>query len=187
MKGVVFNLLEEFITQNFGAQTYEEIMARCPLHTKDPFIGPGTYPDADLIAIVGKTCEKLGVTVPEALHRFGKFSFPHLAAKVPSFLNGHTHPKTFLKTIDAVIHVEVRKLFKGAVTPKIGFIEEGDTFTMTYQSERKVCAFFAGLVEGAGHHFDQPIAWTETACMLEGAPACTFDLKFGTAAKRSAA
>lgn len=187
MKGVVFNLLEEFITQNWGADTYEQIMSRCPLHTKDPFIGPGTYPDADLLSIVGATTKHLNVSVPDALHAFGKFCFPHLAGKVPQFLNGHVHPKTFLKTIDEVIHVEVRKLFKGAVTPKIAFVESGEDFTLTYQSERKVCAFFTGLVEGAGVHFEVPIAWKQTACMLEGAPACSFDLKFGADAKKSAA
>lgn len=186
MKGVIFNELEEFITQGWGAETYEEIMSRCPLHTKDPFIGPGTYPDADLLAIVAKTTEKLGIGVPEALHAFGKFLFPRLAARVPKFLEGHAHPKTFLVSIDSVIHVEVRKLFKGAVTPRITCTDDGETFVMHYQSSRKVCPLFTGLLAGAGQHFQVPITWEEKSCMNAGAESCTFDLKFHAAAASAA-
>ena len=114
MKGIVFNLLEDFIIDGWGEEAYDEIISLCPLRTKEPFIGPGTYEDADLLAIVGKAAETLSVSVPEAVHAFGKYCFPKLASKYPMFLEGHKHPKTFLKTIDDVIHVEVKKLFKDA-------------------------------------------------------------------------
>lgn len=178
MKGVIFNVLEEFITEGWGAATYEGILARCPLHTKEPFIGPGTYPDADLVTIVGKTCETLGVAPTDALHAFGKFLFPRLAGRVPKFLEGHSHPRSFLKTIDAVIHVEVRKLFKGAETPHITYDETDERFLVHYQSSRKVCALFTGLLAGAGEHFGVPITWEEQACMHHGAASCTFDVRF---------
>ena len=79
MKGVIFNYLEEFITENWGEEKYEEILGECPLKTKEPFVGPGTYPDTDLLAIVSKTVEKLGITLPDALRSFGKFCFPKLS------------------------------------------------------------------------------------------------------------
>ena len=179
MKGVVFNLLEDFITEGWGADTYEDILSRCPLHTREPFIGPSTYPDADLLALVGKTCERLGVSTTDALHAFGRFLFPRLAEKVPSFLHGHVHPRTFLKTVDDVIHVEVKKLFKGALTPRITW-EDGpdDTLVLHYQSSRKMCALFTGLLAGAGEHFHVPLEWSETACMHRGAERCSFDVTF---------
>ena len=54
MKGVVFNLLEEFIIANSDGDTYEEILDECTFVTDGPFVGPGTYPDEDLIMLVGK-------------------------------------------------------------------------------------------------------------------------------------
>ena len=179
MKGVVFNLLESFITDGWGEDTYDAIMARCPLHTKEPFIGPGTYPDADLLAIVGKTVEKLGIGVPEALHAFGKYCFPRLAARVPTFMAGHTHPKPFLFTIDSVIHVEVKKLFKGANTPRITCRDTGtDELVLRYESARKMCQLSTGLLEGSGDYFQTPLTWTELQCMNNGADACEFRVVF---------
>ena len=179
MKGVIFNLLEGFIADGWGAETYEDIMSRCPLHTKEPFIGPGTYPDADLLAIVGMTVEKLGLTVPEALHAFGKYSFSRLAVRFPTFMEGHDHPKAFLKTIDSVIHVEVRKLFKGAVTPRITFTDPGpDELVLHYESARRVCTLMTGLLEGCGDHFKTPLTWVETVCTSRGADACEFHVRF---------
>jgi hypothetical protein len=54
MKGVVFNLLEEFIIANSDEDTYEEILDECTFVTDGPFVGPGTYPDEYLIMLVGK-------------------------------------------------------------------------------------------------------------------------------------
>ena len=83
MKGVVFNLLEEFIIENSDEDTYEEILDECTFVTDGPFVGPSTYPDEDLIMLVGKTVEKLGISAPAALRAFGKWPFPKLAATLP--------------------------------------------------------------------------------------------------------
>ena len=123
MKGVIFNLVEKFITENWGEEKYEEVLSLCSLQTKEPFVGPGTYPDADLISIVGKASEVLGVSVPDALKAFGKFMLPQLIAKFPNFVTPYKNPKDFLMTIDSVIHVEVRKLYRDADTPKFTFTD----------------------------------------------------------------
>lgn len=115
MKGIVFNLLEEFITSMLGEEKYEEIVAGCDLKTKEPFVGPGTYPDEDLFAIVGKTVAVSGIALPDALRGFGRFCFPRLAEKFPVFVTAHNHPKPFLKSVETVIHVEVKKLYPDAV------------------------------------------------------------------------
>ena len=41
MKGIVFNLLEEFITSMLGEEKYEEIVAGCDLKTKGAVCRPG--------------------------------------------------------------------------------------------------------------------------------------------------
>lgn len=182
MKGIVFNILEDFICEGWGEDVYDEILGRCPLHTKEPFVGPHTYPDADLLMIVGKAAERLGLPVPDAIQAFGKFCFPRLAAKYPVFLKGHEHPKTFLKTIEGVIHVEVRKLLRDADPPRITFVDLGpDTLMLNYASKRALCPLFVGLLEGVADHFRTPIHRRETACMLKGAPACEFHLTFENA------
>jgi hypothetical protein len=188
MKGVIFNLLEDFITENWGEEAYEEILSMCPLHTKEPFLGPGTYPDADLMAIVTAACRKLGVAPADAIHAFGKYMFPKLAARFPVFLEGHSHPKTFLKTVNDVIHVEVKKLFRDAEPPLITWTDPGpDRLVLVYASRRKLCSLATGLLEGAAEHFKTPIHYAHTRCMLEGADACELELTFAAGEEAKAA
>ena len=179
MKGIIFNLLEDFITEKWGAETYEEILSRCPAQATIAFVGPGTYPDSDLLAIVGMATEKLGISVPVALHAFGKYCFPKLAAQFPPFVQKHNHPKPFLKTIDNIIHVEVQKLFANSEPPQITFTDPGpDQLLLTYSSKRKLCALMAGLLEGTAEHFNTPIEYQQTRCMHQGADTCEFHLTF---------
>lgn len=180
MKGIVFNLLEEFITEKLGEERYEEIVAGCDLITKEPFVGPGTYPDEDLFAIVGKTVEVSGIALPDALRAFGRFCFPKLAEKFPNFVAAHTHPKPFLKTVETVIHVEVKKLYPDAVLPCFTYEDPApDRLIMRYSSKRRLCHLMEGLIDGVSDYYKTPIRHRQTMCILEGGNECEFELVFG--------
>lgn len=187
MKGVVFNLLESFIVEGWGEETYEEVLAMCPLKTKEPFVGPGTYPDSDLFTIATKAAEKLGLPLTDALRAFGKFSFPALAAKYPAFLEGHSNSKSFLQSVENVIHVEVKKLYPKAVTPSFTYEDPGDDqLVIHYVSERKLCHFMEGMLESVASHFNEKVEYTQAACLHEGASACEFRLRFSKGEEQAA-
>ena len=179
MKGIIFNLLEDFIVEKAGEDGFEEILAAAGLRTTEPFVGPGSYPDEDLTALVAKAVERLGVPTDEALRAFGRFCIPPLARRFPGFVAPHTHPKAFLLTVDAFHTTEVNKLFEGARSPR--FIYESpapDRLVMRYQSDRRLCALVEGLLDGVATHYGVPIAREQTSCMLHGDAACVFDLSF---------
>lgn len=186
VKGVVFNLLEEFVTEQWGEDAYEEILNRCPLKNGAVFVGPETYPDADLAVIVTEACRQLGVAPDSALRAFGRFMFPRLAGKFPVFVKDHTHPRAFLKTIHQVIHVEVRKLMRDADPPDIRWSEPNDRdLVLTYSSRRGMCALMEGLLEGTADYFKTPIGITHTRCTRHGSPSCEFVLTFPTTLDRA--
>jgi len=179
MKGIIFNLLERFIVENLGEDKYEEILSACALKTKEPFVGPGSYPDEDLMAIVAKTVETMGVTPPEALRAFGRFCLPILAEKFPGFMTPYDHPKEFLMTVDSVIHVEVEKLYPDAQTPSLAYDDPApDRLVIHYESSRKLCQLMEGLIDGVADYYGSPIEYAQKRCMLDGAPACEFELTF---------
>ncbi|MBC8400785.1 MAG: heme NO-binding domain-containing protein [Candidatus Marinimicrobia bacterium] len=184
MKGIIFNLLEDFIIESLGEEQYEDILGECELQTDEPFVGPGTYPDEDLLAIVNKAVEALGITLPEALRAFGKFCIPKLTSKFPDFMTPHKHPKSFLKTIDTIHHVEVKKLMADAEVPHFSFEEPADDrLILRYHSKRKFCHLMEGLIEGVADYYGSPIQQKQSRCMLEGDDFCEFDLKFSTKEK----
>ncbi len=179
MKGVVFNILEDFVVDNFGDEKWEEIYEMCPLQTSEPFVGPKTYPDTDLFSIVSTTCSVLGVEPAFALRAFGKYAFPRLAGKFPVFLEGFTEAKPFLLSVDGVIHVEVAKLMEGSVLPKFEYSGDNpDQLQIHYSSKRGLCHLMEGLLDGVAEHFGETITHTQSACAHEGAEHCTFDIKF---------
>ena len=179
MKGIVFNLLEGFVADTWGAEKYEEILALCPLMTKQPFVGPGTYPDADLITIATKAAEILDLPLPDALRAFGRYCLPHLMGRMPQLRSQYTNPKSLLLAVEEVVHVEVRKLMPAAVTPT--FVYDSllsDRIVLYYQSERKLCFFMEGLLEGLALEYQTDLDCRQSRCMHAGAPNCRFEIEF---------
>ena len=177
MKGVVFNLVESFICDGWGEDKYEEILSLCPLKTKEPFVGPGTYPDSDLMLMVTKAAEILGVEVEDAVRAFGHYCFPKLSAKLPELVARHDHPFDFLMSVEDAIHVEVRKLMPNALTPSFRYRREDEThMVLEYRSPRKLCAFLEGLLDGVAEHFKVEIRREHALCMHNGHDCCEFRL-----------
>jgi len=177
MKGVVFNILESFVCEGWGDEVYETILERCPLHTKEPFVGPGTYPDADLVIIAKATAHHLGLPLNDALRAFGAYSFPVLAGSVRELIADLTTPQALLHAVEGVIHVEVRKLYPEAKPPRFVVRDRPDgTLRLQYYSQRRLCAFLEGLFDGLGEHFDCDVLATKQACMHDGADHCAYDL-----------
>jgi len=179
MKGIIFNLLEDFIVEGWGAEKFERAFERCPIQAQVPYVGPSTYPDAHLLAIIDAVSAELGIGSAEAIRGFGRFAFPRLAEKFSVFVREYQHPKPFLKTVHGIIHLEVRKVYVNSEPPLITFQDPApDRLLMQYTSRRNLCPFFAGLVEGSGDYFKVPIALTQTQCTLAGAASCEFSLQF---------
>lgn len=180
MKGVIFNILEEFILDGWGREAFEDILLSCPVHMHEGHVAPGTYADADMVTIVQKTCERLKVSPADALTAFGRFMFPRLVARYPQVVEGISDPYQLLEQIDDVIHVEVCKLMPDAVTPRVRCEPMGDSDEMTvrYQSSRKLCEVFAGLLQGVGEQYGRTTEYRQLSCMHEGSDCCVFKVRF---------
>ncbi len=184
MKGIIFNLLEQFVTENLGEEKYEEILEGCPLKTREPFVGPGSYPDEDLMLIVEKIIETMGITLPEALRAFGRFCIPKMAERFPDFMTPYDHPKPFLKAVHSIIHVEVQKLYPDAETPSFVYDEQApEHLIIRYSSRRRMCQFMEGLIDGVAAYYSSPILHKQKHCMLAGGEICEFELTFTTGEK----
>jgi len=181
MKGIIFNLLEGFVVENYGDQTYDKLIGSCSLKTKGEFVGPGSYPDEDLLEIVTQAAKMKDVAPGALIEAFGKFCFPKLAERFPQFVKPYSNPKDFLKTIHSVIHVEVKKLYKDAETPEFSYMEPSPTeLIMVYKSKRKFCALVDGLLNGVSEYFKWPISFHQSQCMLKGSPSCDYQISFAT-------
>jgi hypothetical protein len=173
MKGIVFNLLEEVIRQEYGEEAWDSLLEAARLDGS--YTALGSYPEAELQAIVAAATVALGQSADDILRWFGRKAIPFLAVKYPQFFSPHTSTRPFLLTLNHVIHPEVRKIYPGAVVPVFEFdTSADDTLVMQYRSERLLCSFAAGLIDGAAEHYGEQLALEHPKCMSRGDADCLF-------------
>lgn len=171
MKGIVFNLLEECVTDAHGADTWDDMLERAGVD--GVYTSLGSYPDADLVALVGAASELLARPADDVVRWFGEAALPLLAQAYPDFFTPHVSTLPFLLTLNDVIHPEVRKLYPGADVPVFDFAMDGDdALLMGYASGRVLCSLAEGFIAGTGAHFGEDVVIAQEACMKDGAERC---------------
>ncbi len=168
------------VTSTLGLEAWETLLAETQLSTTDGyFVGPRTYPDEDLFALVRTASRVTGTPADDLVRAFGRYLFPELAKRYPVFLRPGMTAKSFLMSVDRVIHVEVRKLEPEAGLPQITYEDLApDRLVVVYNSPRNLCELAMGLVEGVGVHFGQRIDVVQSACRKHGAETCRIECQF---------
>ncbi len=177
MKGIIFNLLQETVSHEYGADTWDALLETTGLD--GAYTSLGNYPDEQLVALVGAASAALKLPADAVVRWFGGRALPILARKYPAFFQRHRSTRSFILTLNGIIHPEVRKLYPGADTPDFEFdASSPEVLVMTYRSKRKLCALAEGLIEGAAHEFHETVHIEHPECMHRGDPHCRLDLAF---------
>jgi hypothetical protein len=173
MKGIVFNLLEEVVTREHGAATWDTLLDAADLD--GAYTSLGSYPDAEAHALVNAAADALGTPPHEVMRWFGREAMPILAERYPAFFTAHKTIRPFLLSLNSIIHPEVRKIYPGADVPVFDFEDAPDgALLMGYSSARKLCALAHGFVEGAAGYYGEAVLFEHLRCMHKGDPKCLF-------------
>ncbi len=182
MKGIIFNLLEQFCLARLGEPAYDRLVDGLLdglAHDPRLMIAPGTYEDTDFLLLSRAAASELGVEHAELLRQFGRFALVRLAERYPDFFAPFRHPREFFRFVGMVHHVEVNKLYPGARVPRFACQEARDgTLLLSYQSGRRLCPFVEGLIAGVGEYYGVGIDCQHERCTDRGAAACEFRLRF---------
>jgi hypothetical protein len=177
MKGIVFNLLEEVVTKQYGAATWDQLLEDADLN--GAYTSLGSYDDDEIVRLVGVAATALNLPAQDVLRWFGRHAMPLLANRYPAFFTGHADTRSFLLTLNNIIHPEVRKLYPGATTPVFDFDTASyHELVIGYNSERKMCALADGFMQGAAEYYHEKAAITQSQCMHDGAAKCVFHVRF---------
>lgn len=179
MKGIIFNLVEEVVTNEHGADTWDALLDESGV--EGAYTSLGSYPDDDLHKLVMAASSALGAPPADIVRSLGQSALPLLAVRYPAFFEGHDC-RSFLLTLNDIIHPEVRKLYPGADVPDFSFGEtSADVLEIGYVSARKLCALAEGFVLGAAAHFGESVIIDQTECMNRGDDRCVIVVRFGAA------
>lgn len=180
MKGIVFNYLEDFVEKALGDFVWDEIIVELGLTDESKlFVSPEMYPDADLLNIVVKICERANLEADDGVHMFGEFLIQAFKKDYPLFFEQAETAKQFLKMVDQVIHVEVKKIHYNATPPEFEYFgDEPFSLGMIYHSDRGLCSLAKGMIKGLAKLYSEKIVLEETMCTKKGHKNCTFLMTF---------
>ena len=171
LKGIVFNILQQVISDEHGEEVWDDVLDTAGLD--GIYTAVGSYPDEELTSLVAVASEKLGTTPDDLVRVFGRKAIPHFAERYPQFFAPHTDTRSFVLTLNEVIHPEVRKLFPGADVPNFDFALPDDrSVELAYVSPRRLCSFAEGLVQGAADHYGETVELHQTSCSKRGDERC---------------
>lgn len=176
MKGIIFNLLEELVSETQGDDAWEALLELS--QASGVYTSLGSYPDAELIALVDAAATINSTGADEVLRWFGRAALPKLAAHYPEFFTTAPSARDFILSINTIIHPEVRKLYSGAGCPQFHFSIENDDLIVGYNSARRMCALAHGFLEGVGDHYHQVLDVTHRGCMHNGDASCRLAVGF---------
>ncbi|NNG21749.1 heme NO-binding domain-containing protein [Telluria aromaticivorans] len=177
MKGIVFNLLEEAVSKEFGEATWDRLLDDAGLD--GAYTSLGSYDDAEVVRLVEVASKALNIPPQDVLRWFGRRAMPLLHARYPSFFATHASTRSFLLTLNSLIHPEVRKLYPGATPPVFDFdTSDSETLIVGYNSARRLCALAEGFMQGAAEHYHEEAQIRQSECMHDGAGKCVFHVSF---------
>jgi hypothetical protein len=183
MKGIVFNVLEEVVSEGYGADTWDALLTAAGCD--GAYTSLGSYPDGEFMRLAASASDLLGMPSEELLRWFGRLALPRFAERYPALFAEHHSARPFVLTLNDIIHPEVRKLYPGAEVPDFEFdASSADRLVIRYRSSRKLCAFAVGLIQGAAAYYGERVTVEQPECMKQGAAECVLVCAFETTASR---
>lgn len=171
MKGIILNLVEDVVRREHGDDYWDDVVDASGLAAS--YTSLGTYPDQEVETLARVVAEREGSTSPEVIRHVGHEGMAMLAARYPGFFEPHDGLRSFLLSLNTVVHPEVRRLYPGAVIPDFEHVfPSPDVIELVYRSERGRCDLAEGLVLGAADHYGEHVAVSQPACIHRGDEGC---------------
>lgn len=153
MKGVVFTEFLDFTESSFGDELLEDVVEAVDFPHGCSYTAVGTYPSAEMVALVSELARQSGTGAQVLLRAFGEHLLRALHRRFPMFFEVDG-PIELLARVDDTIHVEVVKLFPDAELPTFEVLERTDTsIRLRYRSPRCLGPLAEGLIAGALEHW----------------------------------
>lgn len=156
MKGLIFNIVEEIVTELYDADTWDDLLAAAAVD--GAYTALGNYDDQQLLAIVDAASTATGIEADDLWRTVGRHALPKLAARLPGIEERTGSSLAFLLSVNDIIHPEVRTLYPEAVPPVFEFTEGDDGLVVRYRSARRLDALAEGLMIGCGDLFGETVA-----------------------------
>jgi len=172
MHGIIFAELRNYAETKHGKGTWNQLLKKAGLENKF-YLPINTYPDTEVVGLVGAASSMVGLTVAEVLEDFGEFIAPALMKMFGHLLLPEWKTIDVIDNTEGTVHSVVRTKNPGAKPPELQTVRRShDEVVLIYTSPRKMCALAVGIGKGLGNYFHENITTIQTMCIHRGAPKC---------------
>lgn len=179
MHGLIFAELKKFVETKFSVQAWPALLEQAGLKGQH-YLTASVYPDQHMMDLVITACKMTGLSANELLQDFGEFVAPDLVDQYKFVVDPKWTLLDFLENTEGTIHKIVR-LNKGVTPPRLVVQRlSPDALTITYNSQRRMCALLKGIIKGAARYYREDISLLETRCMLKGDSECMVTVRMET-------
>jgi hypothetical protein len=175
MKGILFNVVEDVVTEAMSADAWDDVIVASGVDGS--YTSLATYPDTDLGAIVAAIASAADLSPEATLTLAGRLGFKHLARRNPHILEGIDGRQQLVTSLDDIIHPEVRKIYPDAEVPGFAAAPVDGGLRVTYTSRRKLCALAEGLILGGGEWYGHELHVEHESCVHAGDASCTMYIR----------
>lgn len=147
MHGIIFQQLQQFVTKNYGAQQWAELLEAADLGRK-VYLPTQVYPDSEVVSLVVKASNATKKSVPEILEAFGEFIAPSLLKIYSASIKSEWNTIDLLEHVENTIHKAVRFADRNAAPPELGCERiSTNKVVIDYTSKRNMVDVGIGIIK----------------------------------------
>lgn len=162
MYGLVNRAIQEFVTSEFGADTWESIRTEAAVDTRE-FHGMEEYPDTVTYALVGAASKQLSLAPEKILEAFGEYwvLYTGKAGYGDLLRMSGGDFVSFLQNLD-LLHARIGRAYPSLQPPAFQCTDVTDgALLLHYRSGRPgLTPLVIGLVKGVGKMFNTAVEIT---------------------------
>ncbi len=158
MYGIVNKAIQDLVTENYGAQNWENILERSGID-EDFFISSEAYDDDITFKLAFAVSEEMNMTVSEVLIAFGEWWIVRTSTEKYGALmkSGGTNLSEFLVNLP-LFHNRIMLIYPKLTPPefKVSQISENSIHLHYFSKREGLQEFVRGLIQGLGIMFKTP-------------------------------
>jgi Haem-NO-binding len=172
MHGIIHLELQNFVVQHHGETAWRALTGAAGL-SNEIYTPLRSYPDEQIVALVGAAVQLTGTDAKALLEAFGAFLVPRYLALYGNLLRPEWRTLDVLENAENTIHRVVRLREPGALPPRLQAQRVNPrAIRMNYDSPRKLCAVARGIARGIAGHFREQLTISDEQCMHRGDREC---------------
>jgi len=178
MHGVVMTGLRAFVIQQHSRTAWEQVKEAAEVD-RETYTRMEDYPDEEFERIYQVLLDDADASDAQLQRTFGRFLFEKLADMYGRiYFDDEWGALDLIDNVEETIHQSLKMRDDSGFTPPELETESlgENAVTVMYSSDRQLCEFGKGLLQGTGTHYETDLTIAESQCMKDGDDICRIEV-----------